>query len=478
MEGLLQYIDQIDQSVADAEIDVLESLIESYDKSIMILENADDTTDLFAFDIFQEGDKWDKFKEDTKAPVFGNKGEGLIKRLAMIIPRLLQKLIALIRRLFTKNNAFEQKMDKDMQQMKKQATTVIPEPITDEQAKIIADHAKDLEKKKHAEMQAAYDKSVEEVKQTSKDLEATKNRTMDNISARHTAFWQSYDELMKSLHGSDIPTHAETKQSVSNIADSIQKIDKKNPGFADQVLEELGAPPRKKIKLEDVMIEVQGTTFFKDDPHRNEESAAMSIYTDPLVEGFKNMRDSDYSHDSINKYRSLIDEIEYEWKQMIDYVFGDQYMRKSFKVKYGDAVKTFETMKKTFENDVKNAKKSIDTISKLIPEIKSEFEKFNATVADPDRMGESQSMVLNVLKDSEVGLMKIVQRAEKCLEGWQMIWDSNYKALQDGLKNITQGLPSDIITMPLINAASRKAYYPQNDEEEKYSNTVMNLRQG
>ena len=56
MTDLLQYINQIDQSVADAEISVLESLIQSYDKSITIITEASDDTDLSAFDIFQEGE--------------------------------------------------------------------------------------------------------------------------------------------------------------------------------------------------------------------------------------------------------------------------------------------------------------------------------------------------------------------------------------------------------------------------------------
>ena len=98
MNDLLLCIDQIDQSVADAEINVLESLIQSYDKAIAIIQEADEGTDLSAFDVFQEGEKWDKFKEDTKAPVLGNKGESVGKRILMAIPRLIQKLIAVIQR--------------------------------------------------------------------------------------------------------------------------------------------------------------------------------------------------------------------------------------------------------------------------------------------------------------------------------------------------------------------------------------------
>ena len=69
MNELLQCIDQIDQSVNNAEINVLESLISSYDKALVILQECE-VSDYSAFEIFQEGEKWEKFKEDTKAPVF------------------------------------------------------------------------------------------------------------------------------------------------------------------------------------------------------------------------------------------------------------------------------------------------------------------------------------------------------------------------------------------------------------------------
>lgn len=104
-ESLLLYIDQIDQSVADAEINVLESLIASYEKSIMILQESEDDADLSAFEIFQEGETWDKFKEDSKAPVLGNKDESVGKRILMIIPRLIQKFIMIVRKLVTQFKA-------------------------------------------------------------------------------------------------------------------------------------------------------------------------------------------------------------------------------------------------------------------------------------------------------------------------------------------------------------------------------------
>lgn len=84
MTDLLSYIDQIDQSIADAEISVIESLIASYNKSIMIIQESAEDADLSVFEIFQEGEILDAAK--------GDKSESLIKRILLFIPRLIKAI--------------------------------------------------------------------------------------------------------------------------------------------------------------------------------------------------------------------------------------------------------------------------------------------------------------------------------------------------------------------------------------------------
>lgn len=127
MNDLLTQIESLQETQTNAEISVLESLIGSYEKSIMILENCDESMDLSSFDIFQEGEKWDKFKDGAKAPVFGNKGESVVKRILMILPRLLQKLIALIRKMVTSETVQRKKMDKDIQDLESIANDSVSE---------------------------------------------------------------------------------------------------------------------------------------------------------------------------------------------------------------------------------------------------------------------------------------------------------------------------------------------------------------
>lgn len=118
-DELLRYVDDIDVATIDAEINVIESLVDSYEKSLMILESYTGN-DLSAFEIFQEGDKWEKFKKDTDAPILGNKDESFGKRLAMMIPRLIAALIRLCKKLFVRNKKITQKMEADVAEMKRE----------------------------------------------------------------------------------------------------------------------------------------------------------------------------------------------------------------------------------------------------------------------------------------------------------------------------------------------------------------------
>ena len=51
---ILSAIDNIETTVMESEMNVMNSLINSYDKAVMILENCDDNTNVDSFDIFQE----------------------------------------------------------------------------------------------------------------------------------------------------------------------------------------------------------------------------------------------------------------------------------------------------------------------------------------------------------------------------------------------------------------------------------------
>ena len=93
---ILSSIDNIDDCVMEAEMNVINALCNGYDKAIMIMENYNGNS-YDCFDIFQEG-----FKDEVNKPIRGVKGENIIKRILMAIPRLIALLIKKVKKFFNK----------------------------------------------------------------------------------------------------------------------------------------------------------------------------------------------------------------------------------------------------------------------------------------------------------------------------------------------------------------------------------------
>ena len=98
-DEILSSIDNIDDCIMEAEMNVLTAMINEYDKAIMIMENYNGD-DYSSFDIFQEG-----FKDEVNKPVRGVKGESILKRILMAIPRLIALLVKKVMRFFSKEKS-------------------------------------------------------------------------------------------------------------------------------------------------------------------------------------------------------------------------------------------------------------------------------------------------------------------------------------------------------------------------------------
>ena len=110
---ILNSIDRIDQITLESQFDICVKLFEYYEKGYRIMEYCDDNTNLDDFAIFQEGfmsNVLDKV-DDKLRP---KQGESIFKKALLIIPRLLNKLIQLIRKKFA-----EHKLNKTIQNVEK-----------------------------------------------------------------------------------------------------------------------------------------------------------------------------------------------------------------------------------------------------------------------------------------------------------------------------------------------------------------------
>ena len=115
-EEILDCIDDIDKITMESELSVLSSMIDAYDKSIMILENYEGD-DVSCFDIFQEG-----FKDDVKEAFKGKDGEHILKKILMAIPRLFMAIGKIIRAAW--NNRKSKRLQQELNALRKQVETL------------------------------------------------------------------------------------------------------------------------------------------------------------------------------------------------------------------------------------------------------------------------------------------------------------------------------------------------------------------
>lgn len=94
-------IDNIEEESIIAEMNVMDALMNSYMKEAMMLDYV--SSDVIQECFYQEGEKWDKFKDDANAPITGKQGESVIKKILMFIPRLITAFIRLIKSKFNKD---------------------------------------------------------------------------------------------------------------------------------------------------------------------------------------------------------------------------------------------------------------------------------------------------------------------------------------------------------------------------------------
>lgn len=82
---ILSLIDHVQESAFNADISVVSALCESYAKECVMFRETDS--------VVQEG-----FKDDLNGPILGTKDESVVKRIAMVIPRLIAKIAELLNR--------------------------------------------------------------------------------------------------------------------------------------------------------------------------------------------------------------------------------------------------------------------------------------------------------------------------------------------------------------------------------------------
>ena len=183
---ILSSIDNIDDCVMEAEMNVISAMINEYDKAIMIMENYNGN-DYSSFDIFMEADEStannnsnEPKKSKLDGPILGSKGENIIKRILLIIPRLIAALVRSIKKKW--DNRKSQQLIKRIEFL---------ENLTQDQ------------KKQLTELQGGLDKTNIKLKKTNLKIDDNTTRIHEmgkNNNLYNKSFTKSIDDIDSKLN--------------------------------------------------------------------------------------------------------------------------------------------------------------------------------------------------------------------------------------------------------------------------------------
>ena len=116
-QEILNSIDQIDDITTEYTVNAMNSMIDSYEKSTLILENYEGD-DLSSFSIFQEGEIMDDVKKQGK-------GQSTLMKILSFIPRLIKAIFNKIKKAIGKGET-PAAVNKELQKAPKEVKKALP----------------------------------------------------------------------------------------------------------------------------------------------------------------------------------------------------------------------------------------------------------------------------------------------------------------------------------------------------------------
>jgi hypothetical protein len=223
--------------------------------------------------------------------------------------------------------------------------------------------------------------------------------------------------------------------------ETVEKIDKKNPGLIDDLLEELGSPARKKEKMAEKYFTIKNTKFFNFDKSDSEFSAlpysrfvlSFNVSLRMIRDVCEDSEDLDYSKiaEFSNKLKTyLIPEIEDSTKRLsYSYMFNG-----TVKVRYNDIVKAVEKMDVEIKKILSELNKCIDNIEKLHPNIKKRIDQLHGNEFDKLSAYHQYDRELGVLNAFIKELIGAVDHLITYRTTIQTLWDQHIKVINDAIR--------------------------------------------
>ena len=212
----------------EAEMNVINAMINEYDKAIMIMENYNGN-DYSSFDIFMEasdetttneGSNEPKKKGLLDGPIRGSKGENIIKRILLVIPRLIATLVRSIKKKW--DNRKSQQLIKriefleNLTQEQKKQLSELQEGLNETNQKVSDNTTQIHEMGKNNDL---YNKSVA--------------KSMDDLDSRLTSVDRQIKNLQSDVGNENTKSHQMSKdlRKVVRVIDFMNGIVKTTLNF-------------------------------------------------------------------------------------------------------------------------------------------------------------------------------------------------------------------------------------------------------
>lgn len=274
IQEILNSIDQIDDITTEYTVNAMNSMIDSYEKSTLILENYEGD-DLSSFSIFQEGEIMDDVKKQGK-------GQSTLMKILSFIPRLIKAIFHKIKKAIGKGEtpaAVNKELQKAPKEVKK-ALSILFDNKKDKKSKVsmikkiligtatvgaVATAAvvgkKTMSKSKSDDDSSSSTNKVTEALTKLKNALKIRTKTKKKLEEAEQELQQSEEKLSKKDDNKIVkqPTVAgdiekknqivkKLQEEVNDNADDIEK-------FIADCIEILGAPDESHLLVDDDQID-------------------------------------------------------------------------------------------------------------------------------------------------------------------------------------------------------------------------------
>ena len=208
-------LNDIDEQSYVSEMEVMDSMIALYTKEAQMLCYVSD--DVVQECLYQEGAKWDKFKDDVNAGIKGKQGEGILKKILLFIPRLIASFVKWIKNIFTKNVSNTASDTQDAMRTAKS--------LDDEESEVVELVAEVVEE--NYENDELIDAMVEEIRQQREEMNAS------FIKAAQTT--QQNLDMVNSMREQIRNRHNEANKRITDMENNQKENSEKNKKTLDDI---------------------------------------------------------------------------------------------------------------------------------------------------------------------------------------------------------------------------------------------------